>query len=295
MISNDELCESFYSLFVELQCCFQMDRQNDPSKRKFFFIITVVILSCISVLSFLAIFFVFIGFPPPSGLELVDAYVIYDDSYTKDMDDGNGYGNLTLDVANAGTGDSRIESISLYYKSLSTESWVELTYKVQKFPNISQTNHYVVKSVAFDKFTMIFPLPIENSDNRVLYKAMVNVTEKNDRYFLDTTKTDNVDVNDMYLSKDRPDITHNGSLGVIRGINTITPTIADNARIKMVIYEVYNNSRVLNTLISNYPWYWTWNTSNTVEDGPYRLKITVYDYAGLSATLNDINLTVDNN
>jgi len=271
-----------------------MDRQNGHSKRKVFSIITIVIISSISVLSFLAIFLINIGFPSLSGLEIIDAYVIYNDAYTKDMDDGNGYGNLTLDVANIGTADSSIEAINLYYKSLTTESWIELTYKVQKFPNISQTNHYVVEVFAIEKFTMIFPLPIENSDNRVFYKAMVNVTEKNDQYFLDTTETDIVEVNDMFLSKDRPDISHNGSLGVIRGINTIIPNIADNAMIKMVIYEVYNNSRVLNTLISNHPWYWTWNTSNTVEDGTYRLKITVYDYAGLSATVDDIDLTVDN-
>jgi len=271
-----------------------MDAQSNPLKKQIFIIIIIVILSCISVLSFLAIFLINIGFPPPSGLEIIDAYVIYNDAYTKDMDDGNGYGNLTLDIVNIGTVDNSIESISLYYKSLSTESWIELTYKVQKFPNISQTNHYVVNPVAFEKFTMIFPLPIENSDNRVFYKAMVNVTEKNDHYFLDTTITDIVEDDDMHLSKDRPDITHNGSLEVIRGINTITPNVTDNAMIKMVIYEVYNNSRVLNTLISNYPWFWTWNTSNTVEDGSYWLKITVYDYAGLSATVDNINLTVEN-
>ena len=173
---------------------------------------------------------------------------------------------------------------------LSTEI-IGIVENVYNFQDISRDEPYEIDVLTSSVELMIrFPIPIENVDNTIYYSIIVKTSDET----VDTTTGENVDARDMQLSKDRPIISFTEPLGTINKTYTISPIVSDNSEVKNVTYYVYNATWSMSITITNLPWYWQWETFNTITNGPYTLKMTVYDYAGLSATVNNIPFSVEN-
>lgn len=262
-------------------------------------VIAVILLIGLAVAAAAAIFIVVLPLlEPTSSLEIIDGYVLYDSDHTTSMDKGIGYGMGYVNIANVGTGEVDVTNISIYYfdefenpiRLNSTEAW--------SMESIKPSDPWTISVTGADLLRIRFILPENNDDNEVAYKITVTPEEGRD---LDTTQSDEVDESDMTLSRDRPQITYSRTLGNIRRTYTISPTaVSDNSNeVKNVTYEVFNNSYVVtNTITSSTSWPWQWNTykdsTKGLDNGSYEMNMTVFDYAGLSKSVDNIPLTIDN-
>lgn len=269
-------------------------------------VIAVILLIGLAVAAAAAIFIVVLPLlQTTSSLEIIDGYVLYDADHTSTMDEGISYGMGYVDIANVGTGEVDVNNISIYYKVGS--DWVKIPDSdAWSMKNITTNTPWTISVTQQDTLRIRFILPSLNIDSEVTYRITVTPEEGRD---LDTNQADEVDDADMQLSEDRPQITYTRTLGTIRRTYTISPTaVIDNSNeVKNVTYEVYNASSLLvnrtKTITSSTSWPWQWNTFNSgaegLENGSYKLKMTVYDYAGLSSYVweNDTqsqNFTIDN-
>ncbi|MFX0049953.1 MAG: archaellin/type IV pilin N-terminal domain-containing protein [Candidatus Hermodarchaeota archaeon] len=279
-------------------------------------VIAVILLIGLAVAAAAAIFLIVLPLIQPSTkLEIIDAYVLYDDDYTKNADKGEGYGIGTIVLANAGTGEVEITNISLYYSTdiADPDSWEPVTGATST-QSIAPDNPYIIDPITTDEdLTIGFPLPTENDDQTIFYKIVVE-TDGGDE--IDTSEeTETVSEDNMQLSKDRPDISFSDPQGLydyLRRTESISPTTAsDNSEIKNIIYEVstdpgfsiINRSKAITDpgVANRHPW--NWNTFNDgtegLDNGTYYLRMTVYDYAGLSKSTyenpgDEIKIIIDN-
>ena len=261
-------------------------------------VIAVILLIGLAVAAVAAIFIVVLPLmQPTSDLEMTDAYVLYDGSFTKTVDHGVGYGKGSVILANAGTGVIKITEIKMYHGESSAGPWTEMTNALS-LQAISPSEPFELEPLAINvELTMRFPIPVENIDSSRSYRMTVT---DDDGKTMDTVKETAVNEEDMRLTKDRPDITPPTSIGTIRGASVqLSPatTPSDNlgGEVKNVTYEVYTNpsdpvgTRVgpIKTITSS-PWKWNWDTLNSslegLDNGSYYVRMTVYDYAGLSDT-----------
>ncbi|MFX0206971.1 MAG: hypothetical protein ACFFDT_13370, partial [Candidatus Hodarchaeota archaeon] len=146
-----------------------------------------------------------------------------------------------------------------------------------------------------------FLIPSENYDNAVYYRMVVEIKGEKE---LDTIKeTEAVSEEDIKLVNDRPSISFTGPLSYVRRIHTIGPdSVYDNSKIKNVTYEVSTDSGFSNIVktkavtdpgvANRHPW--IWNTYNDLNNETYYLRMTVYDYAGLSDTVDAGSFIIDN-
>jgi len=273
-------------------------------------VIAVILLIGLAVAAVAAIFLVILPLlEPTSNLQLDYAEVEYDDAYTTAADEGEGYGKGSLTLSNAGTGKIEIISFRVYYAtSVIGGNWTEI--KVHDRLDITKDNPYVIDPLTTEKLLSTgFAIPEENDDNNIYYRMTVTT---DDGTVLDTTREENVVETEMQLAKDRPDISFTGTLDFIRRKKDIYPTlVSDNSAIKKVTYEVASDSEFNNIVrptksiteagTGRYPW--SWNTVNDsaegegLDNGSYYLRMTVYDYAGLSASTYpdaEIDFTIDN-
>ena len=233
-----------------------------------------------------------IFFPQPPTtphVQMDDAYVLYDDEYT--IAEGEGYGNGTVVLSNVGTTNVEIVSLSVYYAdSVSpTANWTEIDDH-DKLDITADNPYVIVPLVALEELTVRFLIPEDNNDNPISYR--ITITTKGGDV-LDTAEVANVYETEMQLKKDRPNISFTGTLDYVRRNQTISPTsVSDNSAIKNVTYQVYNSTWSMTNTITSSPWQWV--TFDNIANGSYTLKMTVYDYAGLSATVDDIPLTFEN-
>jgi hypothetical protein len=268
----------------------------NKKKRAISPVIAVILLIGLAVAAAAAIFLVVMPlFEPTTNLELTDAYIVYDDSYTKIADAGIGYGQGSVFLSNAGTGKIEISEIAISYLSLSANNWTTITNALS-LQDITTNDPYEVSPLSInEELSIRFPIPSENINSTISYK--ITVTTK-DGTTLDTSRVTTVDEEEMLLTKDRPDISAPSSIGMIRRTHTISPlSVSDNSDIKNVIYEVSNDSGIVKTVtIASSLWRWQWNTYNDpeVSNGTYDLRMTVNDYAGLSDFVNVLNFEIDN-
>ena len=199
-------------------------------------VIAVILLIGLAVAASAAIFLVVMPlFEPTSNLELTDAYVVYDDSYTKTVDIGVGYGKGSVFLSNAGTGKIEVIEIYISYKIPSDVDWITITNNVESLQSITPNYPYEINPLAInDELTVRFPIPNANVDDTVAYR--MTVTTK-DGTTLDTSRITAVDEEEMLLIKDEPDLTPPTSIGTIRRTSTISPiSVSDNSEIKNVTY-----------------------------------------------------------
>ncbi len=266
-------------------------------------VIAVILLIGLAVAAAAAIFIVVLPLlEPTSSLEIIDGYVLYDADHTSSMDEGIGYGMGYVDIANVGTGEVDVTNISIFY--FDTPSWIRLnSTEAWSMESITPNAPWAISVTGKDLLRIRFIIPEKNDDNDVAYK--ITATPKAGRE-LDTTQSENVDELDMKLSADEPTITYTRTLDIIRRIYTISPTtVTDNSKVKNVTYEVFEDSTgvLSKTITSSTSWPWQWNTYNDSSEGlnnsDYTIKMTVYDYAGLSHSVweNDTpsdTFTIDN-
>ena len=269
-------------------------------------VIAVILLIGLAVAASAAILLVVLPlFEPTTSLELNDAYVLYDGTWTKAIEDGNGYGIGTLVLSNAGTGAVEITSFKIYYSLSIGSGWTEVSNAVS-LDDISNTNPYVIDPLkTFDPIDIRFPLPQENDDFAIYYQMIIETSSGSE---LDTNKeAEVVDADDMRLAADRPTI---GSvvLGTIRRTHTVSPSgIDDNSEVKNVVFDVLPSGggvSVKSETLTEPLWRWNWNTRTFTSplgslDGlpndNYLMNITVYDYAGLSRSIAaTVSFTIDN-
>ncbi len=259
-------------------------------------VIAVILLIGLAVAAAAVIFLVVLPLlEPTSNLEMTDAFIEYDDAHTTASDEGVGYGKGTVVLSNAGTGEIEVTKISIYHSTSISGPWTEMTNAVS-LQSITTSNPWTLEPLAYnDELTVRFPIPTANYDNSMSYKIIVE-TKEGDQ--LDTSTQTVVDETDMQLAKDRPDISFTGTLDYVRRTQTISPTsVSDNSEIKNVTYQVSNATWSTSVATTSSLWQWQWATYNTIFNGSYNMNITVYDYAGLSAsTFPDtvISFTIDN-
>jgi hypothetical protein len=235
-----------------------------------------------------------------ANLTLIDAFVVYDGSYTKVVDEGVGYGKGSVFLSNTGTGKDEITDIEIFYAETFAGPWIAITNAVS-LQSISIANPYEINPLATnEELTVRFPIPTENIDNSITYR--MTVISKNGS-ILDTSISEVINEEDMLLTKDRPNLTPPSSIGTIRRIHTISPlSVSDNSEIKNITYDVSavsDFSSIDRSIAITSPlWRWQWNTINSstqgLDNGSYYLRMTVYDYAGLSNYTNALPLTIDN-
>ncbi|MFX0205116.1 MAG: archaellin/type IV pilin N-terminal domain-containing protein [Candidatus Hodarchaeota archaeon] len=265
-------------------------------------VIAVILLIGLAVAAAAAIFLIVLPlFAPSSNLQMDDAYVVYDDEYTTAADLGEGYGKGTLVLSNTGTADIDIVSLKVYYASGVLGPWTEITSHDGLL--ITESNPYTIETLSsLEELSVRFLIPDENDDNTVFYRIIITTDDGEE---LDTATAETVDETEMDLAKDRPDISYLGSsLGFLRREEPIRPSqISDNSKIKNVTYEVFftNGTPVFDKVIlpPNTLWQWTWDTrigtTEGLDNGTYNMRMTVYDYAGLSDETDDlIPFTIDN-
>ncbi|MFX0085614.1 MAG: archaellin/type IV pilin N-terminal domain-containing protein [Candidatus Hodarchaeota archaeon] len=276
-----------------------INRLISNKKRAISPVIAVVLLIGLAVAAAAAIFIVVLPLLQPTvSLEITDAYVLYDHTYTKNVDEGKGYGMGYVEVANVGTGEVEITDIKIYYATSFAGNWTLIENAVN-LENITSTNPWVVGFSQQDVLRIRFVNPEGSDNNTLVYKIVVTPSEGRD---LDTTRAENVDESEMQLSPDRPDISFTSELETIRRQLTISPSsVNDNSHVKNVTYEIFNISSALvrtKTITSQTSWPWQWNTYNYstegLDNGSYTMKMTVYDYAGLSDFVDGISFTIDN-
>jgi hypothetical protein len=276
-----------------------VNRLISNKKRAISPVIAVVLLIGLAVAAAAAIFIVVLPLLQPTvSLEITDAYVIYDHEYTKNVDEGKGYGMGYVEVANVGTGEVEISDIKIYYATSFAAQWIELVDAVN-LENITSTVPCVVGFSPQDVLRIRFVNPEGSDNNTLVYKIVVTPSEGRN---LDTTRSEIVDESEMQLSPDRPDISYTRTLGTIRRDLTISPSsVRDNSDVKNVTYEIFDASSTLvrtKTIISETSWPWQWITYNYsaegLDNGSYSMKMTVYDFAGLSDFVDDIDFTIDN-
>jgi hypothetical protein len=271
-------------------------------------VIAVILLIGLAVAAVAAIFIVVLPLmQPTSDLELTDAYVTYDNAFTKTVDEGIGYGKGSIFLANAGTGKIEITEIIIYHGTTSAGPWTLIVDAVS-LQDISVNNPYEISPLSIDEeLTIRFQIPVENFDSNLAYR--MEVTSK-DGTNLDTISETVVDEEDMILLKDRPNISPPvaiGTDGKIRRTIQLSPqSVSDNSEIKNVTYEIYTNpadpigSQVQLKTITSPLWRWQWDTINStvegLDNGSYYLRMTVHDYAGLSQThaTDDLLFSIDN-
>ena len=267
-------------------------------------VIAVILLIGLAVAATAAIFIVVLPlFQATTKLEIADAFVEYDDDYTRIIDHGVGYGKGTVILTNAGTGSVDVVSITIYYATPFTEIWTEITQAIS-LQGITNNEPYTVDPLATnEELNIRFVIPLANYDAPVLYK-MIITTDKDAK--LDTSKIAVVSESDMQLSKDRPTISFSASTltpsGNIRRAHDVGPTsVSDNSAIKNVTYAVYSSpggSLIRTKTITSSLWKWRWETYNFTAEGEnngnYYVIMTVYDYAGLSASTGQITFIIDN-
>ncbi|PWI48761.1 hypothetical protein CEE45_05070 [Candidatus Heimdallarchaeota archaeon B3_Heim] len=269
-------------------------------------VIAVILLIGLAVAASAAIFLVVMPlFEKTNKLELNEAYVSYDGTWTKAVEDGHGYGLGTLVLSNGGTGDVEIVSFNIFYSLLITGPWTEVS-GASSIDDISTSNSYIIEPLTtFEPIDIRFPLPDVNDDDDIYYKMVI---ETKSRSTIDTTKaTDIVDEDDMKLAADRPSI-GSVTLGTIRRTHTVSPSsVFDNSEVKSVVFEVLplgGGSAITTKTVTEPLWRWTWNTRNSTSplggseglpNDDYSMDITVYDYAGLSRSITALaDLTIDN-
>ncbi len=285
-----------------------IDGFYNRKKRAISPVIAVILLIGLAVAAVAAIFIVVLPLmQPTSDLKLSDAYVIYDDSFTKTLDKGVGYGKGSIFLKNAGTGKIEIKEIAIYYGNTSAGPWTQIT-DVVSLQGITTDNPFVLDPLAFDEeLTVRFQIPTENFDDSLTYR--MTVTSK-DGTTLDTSRETDVDIEEMELDKDRPSISPPSSIGTngkIRRTFQLSPnSVSDNSEIKNVTYEIYTDDsdpigsqERIKTITSPF-WGWQWNTLNStlegLDNGSYYVRMTVYDYAGLSEVtdVGALQFTIDN-
>ncbi|MFX0122820.1 MAG: archaellin/type IV pilin N-terminal domain-containing protein [Candidatus Hodarchaeota archaeon] len=264
-------------------------------------VIAVILLIGLAVAAVAAIFLVVLPLiPGKSNLQMDDAYIDYDDEYTKAADMGKGYGKGTLILSNTGTAEIDIVSLKVEYASSVLGPWTEITDHTGLL--ITKDNPFNIETLAtLKELSVRFLIPDENDDNTVFYKITITTSDGKE---LDTATAENIDETEMDLAKDRPDISYTGtSLGYLRREEPIRPSqVSDNSEIKNVTYEVFFKNGTLAFPKTIQPpstlWQWTWNTRNDtaegLDNGTYDLRMTAYDYAGLSDTTDPISFTIDN-
>ncbi|MHA2275716.1 MAG: archaellin/type IV pilin N-terminal domain-containing protein, partial [Candidatus Kariarchaeaceae archaeon] len=267
-------------------------------------VIAVILLIGLAVAAAAAIFIVVIPLlQPTTSLEIINAYVLYDTDHTTSMDEGIGYGMGYVGIANVGTGEVDVTNISIYYFNTTDGTWIPMA-DAYSMEGIDSNNPWTISVTGEDTLRVRFIIPELNYDNDVVYRITTTPEEGRD---LDTIQSDEVDELDMELSADRPQISYTRTLGTIRRTTPISPTsVTDNSQVKRVSYEFFNaaSDRVLiKNITSSTSWSWQWNTYNSSNEGlnnsDYTMKMTVYDYAGLSNYIweNDSNsdtFTIDN-
>ena len=208
--------------------------------------IAVILLIGLAVAAVAAIFIVVLPLmQPTSDLELTDAYITYDSAFTKTADAGIGYGKGSVFLANAGTGKIQITDIEVFHAASSAAiNWTQITIQdgAVSLQDVSINNPYELSPLAIDEeLTIRFPIPNDNFDNSRAYKIIVTADDGTE---IDTSRESIVDEEDMFLAKDRPNITPPSSIGTIRRTTQIsasgTPT--DNSEVKNVTYEVSTTS-----------------------------------------------------
>lgn len=281
----------------------QLNRLMKNKKRAISPVIAVILLIGLAVAASAAIFLVILPLlSPTSNLQINDAFVIYDADYTKNLDQGEGFGKGTITVANVGTGEINLLSMKVFWGSTVSGPWNEITAGVASFQNISNSNPYTVPPLTTDKdLSVRFPIPVENDNQTLFYRLTLQTDEG---ATLDTSlEEETVSSNDMRLIKDQPDISFTGTIGTIRKTNTISPVVDDNAGIKNVTYEVsadpsFSSIDQTKVITDSSLWQWSWNTFNYttegLDNGTYYIRITVYDYAGLSAVVEPGSFVIDN-
>jgi len=263
-------------------------------------VIAVILLIGLAVAASAAIFIVILPLlEPTSKIQINEATLIYDTEYTSAQDVGQGYGKGFVTVANTGTGEVELTSIKIYWATSFTAEWTEIT-DATSIQGITVNNPWIVGFSAIDDLSIRFPIPTTNINNSLVYKIILTPREGRD---LDTSRTDAVEETDMDLDPDRPDISYTDSLDIIRRSNTISPNSAsDNSAVKNVTFEVFNGSStpvLTNVITSTSAWNWNWNTYQPSSQGlsngsSYTMKMTVYDYAGLSDYDTSDEFTIDN-
>ncbi len=264
-------------------------------------VISVILLIGLAVAASALIFLVVIPIlTPKPDLEMQDAYLEYDDEYTTAADEGVGYGKGTVSLYNSGTADSEVTSIKMYNSTSVSGPWTEIINAVS-LQDITTSNTREINPVNQDELTIRFPIPEGNYDNSMLYKIVVDTKEGRT---LDSSS--DIEETTLQLAKDRPDISFTGTLNYVRRTQTISPTsVSDNSAIKNVTYEVSTDSAfstiIQSKTITSSLWSWQWNTFNDTTEGldndSYYLRMTVYDYAGLSASTypgTPIQIKIDN-
>lgn len=268
-------------------------------------VIAVVLLIGLAVTASALIFLVVIPLlTPKPNLEMQDAYIEYDDEFTLAADEGVGYGKGTAILYNAGQATSEVTSIKLYSSTSISGPWTEIINAVS-LQGITTSNSREIEPINQDELTIRFPIPLENYDNRMSYKIVIDTKEGK-------TLDSSVDIKDIkesdfQLDKDRPDISFTETLNYVRRTRTIKPTdVDDNADIKNVTYQVSTNSeftvinitKCITEAGANNQYPWNWNTYRDslegLDNGTYYLRMTVYDYAGLSKTVETGSFIVDN-
>ncbi|MHA1976305.1 MAG: archaellin/type IV pilin N-terminal domain-containing protein [Candidatus Hodarchaeales archaeon] len=272
-------------------------------------VIAVILLIGLAVAAVAAIFIVVLPLmQSTSKLELTDAFIEYDDAYTKIADEGKGYGKGSVFLANAGTGKIEVTEIGIEYKDPITEIWETIPDAVS-LQDITVNEPYQIDPLAIDEeLTVRFEIPAGNRENPVSYNLIVTT---DDGAVIETKKEITiVDEEDMLLIKDEPNLTPPTTIGTdgkLRRTFQLGPqSISDNSDIKNVTYEIYTDaldpisSQVRMKTITSPLWQWQWNTINSTLEGlnndSYYARMTVYDYAGLSQThdADALPFTIDN-
>ncbi|MFX0173733.1 MAG: archaellin/type IV pilin N-terminal domain-containing protein [Candidatus Hodarchaeota archaeon] len=267
-------------------------------------VIAVILLIGLAVAASAAIFLIVLPLITPQPEPAMSwALVEYDSVYTKALDIGEGYGLGTVAVSNMGTADYEITAIRIYYALTLTSTWTEITNALS-VENISESNPFTVAKTELEDIIHVqFPIPVENDDNTVYYRMVLEIDGEKD---LDTAlEAEIVSEEDVKLGKDRPDISFANPKATLRKKEVISPIVQDNAEIKNVTYEVFLDTSLNKTKTITGPnyWYWDWTTYNYsadgLDNGSYTMRITVYDYAGLSANTqadypSDIAFIIDN-
>jgi FlaG/FlaF family flagellin (archaellin) len=278
----------------------------NKKKRAISPVIAVILLIGLAVAAVAAIFIVVLPLmQPSSNLELTDAYMIYDSSFTKTANENIGYGKGSVFLANAGTGKIEVTEIKIYHAETSAaDDWTEIRIQdgAESLQGISINDPYELSPLAVDEELSIrFPIPVANYNNSRAYKITIKADDGTE---IDTSLESIVDEEDMLLAKDRPVITPPSSIGTIRRETQIsssgTPT--DNSEVKNVTYDIYNSTgfKVLSKTITSSLWRWVWDTYNSsgnnefLPNGSYSVVMTVYDYAGLYDRTGFIDFTIDN-
>jgi hypothetical protein len=235
-----------------------------------------------------------------TDLVVNSAWVIYDHTYTRTADNNLGYGLGSITASNQGLVTINLTGIELYFINESLE-WENITQRMS-FQDISPGNPFRLEAFAINEQVSIrFVLPELNQQNITTYKITI---EDDNGTIWDTSEEQAVDPDEMQLLPDQPNIEFSGFPQYIRRVYSIGPSVSDNSEIKNVTYEIYTNpldilgSQVRKKTVSSLLWRWLWDTRRDtpegVENGTYHMRITVNDYAGLSSSVVNLNMTIDN-